>query len=70
METLGASRPYLWTVKGARKQIGGADDPISHSGFYNLVGKGLIRLTKIGRRSYITDEELRSLPERLDALDE
>ena len=46
--------PLLFSVPEARKQLGG----ISHSGFYVLVKRGLIRLTKIGRRSFVSRDEL------------
>ena len=44
----------LFPIPEARKQLG----DISHSGFYKLVNQGLIRLTKIGRRSFVTRDEL------------
>ena len=46
--------PLLFSVPEARKQLGG----ISHSGFYVLVKRGLIRLTKIGCRSFVSRAEL------------
>ncbi len=45
----------LFTISEAREQLGG----ISHSKFYDLVAKGEINIVKIGRRSYLTSEEIR-----------
>ena len=44
----------LYPIPEARELLGG----ISHTTFYQLVGQGKIRLTKIGRRSFVTPVEL------------
>ncbi len=44
----------LYPIREARALLG----DISHSGFYQFVGQGLIRITKIGRRSFVTHDEL------------
>ena len=58
--------PLLFSVPEARKQLGG----ISHSGFYVLVRRGLIRLTKIGRRTFVTHPELLRVVAVLEAAQE
>ncbi len=50
----------LYPIPEAREKLGG----ISHSGFYKLVAEGAIRLTKIGRRSFVSDDELRAVAAR------
>lgn len=55
---MGAAMPYdreLYPLPEARKKLGG----LSHSKLYELVKKGDLRLVKIGRRSYLTREEIR-----------
>ena len=44
----------LYPVPEARERLGG----ISHTTFYQLVGLGQLRLTKIGRRSFVSRAEL------------
>ncbi len=44
----------LHPVPEARELLGG----ISHTYFYELVREGRIKLTKLGRRSFVTDREL------------
>ena len=51
----------LYPVPEAREQLGG----ISHGKFYQLVSAGVVRLTKIGRRSFVSDSALRSAAEWL-----
>ena len=51
----------IYPLPEARAKLGG----ISHSGFYNLVADGAIRLTKIGRRSYVTADELDAFVSRV-----
>ena len=45
----------LHPIPEARYILGG----ISQSGFYNLVNAGKIRLTKVGKRSFVHDDETR-----------
>ena len=40
---------------------------LSNSFFYNLVSGGLIRLTKIGSRSFVSDDELRGFVLRMSS---
>lgn len=54
--TVATSRT-LYPVKEAREQLGG----ISHTGFYGLVAKGQIHLVKLGRRSFVTADEIRRI---------
>lgn len=44
----------LYTVPEARDVLGN----LSHSKFYGLVRTGALALTKIGRRSYVTAQEI------------
>ena len=44
----------LYSVRETREQLGG----ISHAYFYKLVNQGLIRLIKLGRRSFVSRQEL------------
>ena len=53
----------LYPVPEARALLGG----LSHSGFYQLVKAGTIRLTKIGRRSFVEHDELGAIVTRLSA---
>ena len=55
------NRP-LHPIPEARKLLGG----ISHAGFYNLVGRGLIRMVKLGGRSFVTDDEIENVVTRLE----
>ena len=59
--------PYrkLYPVPECRHFLG----DISHQTFYNLVGNGSIRLTKIGRRSFLTFEEICRYVESLSETD-
>lgn len=52
--TSSSSNQLLHSVKDARKSLGG----IGNSKFYELVKKREIRLVKMGRRSFVTDDEL------------
>ena len=45
----------LYPISEARHKLGG----ISHSNFYELVKAKKVRLTKIGRRSFVADAEIR-----------
>ncbi len=51
----------LYPVPEAREKLGG----ISHSFFYDLVAQGVIRLTKIGKRSFVTGDELDAVVARM-----
>ena len=51
----------LYPLTEVRKMLGG----LSHSGLYNLFASGAIRVTKIGRRSYVTAEEIRAYVDRI-----
>ena len=53
----------LHPIPEARHLLGG----ISHSMFYKLVGKGLIHLTKMGRRSFVSDDEIHRVPVRISS---
>lgn len=48
------SSRLLNTVAEARARLGG----IGHSTFYELVKAGDIKLAKIGRRSFVSEDEL------------
>ena len=45
----------LYPIDEARARLGG----ISQAHFYALVSRGVIRLTKLGRRSFVEAAELR-----------
>jgi hypothetical protein len=47
----------LYPIDEAREQLGG----ISHTKFYDLVDRGEITLTKLGRRSFVSAEEIRRI---------
>ena len=51
----------LYPLPEVRKMLG----DLSHSGLYKLFGSGAIRVTKIGRRSYVTAEEIRTYVARI-----
>jgi len=51
-----SSKRLIHSIPEAREQLGN----IGHSKFYDLVKTGKIRLVKIGRRSFVTYDELRS----------
>lgn len=51
----------LYPLPEVRKMLG----DLSHSGLYKLFGSGAIRVTKIGRRSYVTAEEIRAYVDRI-----
>ncbi len=52
----------LHPIREACELLGG----ISHAGFYNLVGRGLIRVVKLGRRSFVTSGEIENVVARLE----
>lgn len=54
MKTESFNAPLLFSIPEACTQLGG----ISRSYFYKLVGRGLIKLTKIGTRSFVSHDEL------------
>ena len=47
----------MYPIPEAREQLGG----ISHTKFYELVGEGKVRLIKLGRRSFVSAEEIRRI---------
>ncbi len=53
----------LHPIPEARKLLG----DISHSGFYNYVGRGLIRVVKLGARSFVTSDEIKNCVARIEA---
>lgn len=53
----------LYNVRDARTFLGG----LSHSKFYALVREGAIKLTKIGRRSYVTAQEIERFVQSLQS---
>ena len=53
MNTL-SSDQLLHTIPEARARLGN----IGHSKFYQIVGSGQLKLVKIGRRSFVTSDEL------------
>ena len=53
----------LHPIPEARKLLG----DISHSGFYNYVGRGLIRVVKLGGRSFVTSDEIKNCVARIEA---
>ena len=55
--------PRIHDVPTSRKILGG----IGHTKFYDLVGSGQIKLVKIGKRSFCTDDELARYVETLEA---
>ena len=50
-------------VPVAREVLGG----IGHTKFYDLVQRGDLRLVKIGRRSFVTDDEIERYIDSLGA---
>ena len=56
----------LYSIPDARRMLGG----IGKTLFYSLVDQGHIKLVKVGRRSMVADDNLRSVPERLAALEQ
>ena len=53
----------LHPIREARELLGG----ISHSGFYKYVGRGLIRVVKLGARSFVTSDEIKNCVARIEA---
>ncbi len=54
MESLYDDPRLLYTIPEARKMLGG----ISHSLIYKLIKDGMLKITKIGRRTFISKFEL------------
>ena len=52
----------LHPIPEARAILGG----MSNSGFYNLVGRGVIRVVKLGQRSFVTSDEIENCVARLE----
>ncbi len=53
----------FYPIPEARVKLG----DISHSFFYKLVAQGVIRLTKVGKRSFLTDDEIDAVVARLSS---
>ena len=53
-------RRLLYPIPEARELLGG----LSQSGFYHLVQQGVVHLTKMGRRSFVSDDEIRDVAAR------
>ena len=53
----GAQSRVLYPVPEARELLGG----ISHTTFYKLVNEEHIRLIKLGRRSFVSADEIRRI---------
>ena len=54
----------LYPVPEARRLLGG----ISHTGFYKLVKQEQLKLSKIGRRSFVSSMEINRFLDELEAL--
>ena len=54
----------LYPVPEARRLLGG----ISHTGFYKLVKQEQLKLSKIGRRSFVSSAEINRFLDELEAL--
>jgi len=53
--------PLLHTIPGAQARV-----PVGRSTLYELIKSGQIRAVKIGRRTYIADDELKRYVASLD----
>ena len=53
----------LYPIPEARALLGN----ISNSGFYNLVGQGVIEVVHLGTRSFVTDDGIDDVVARLEA---
>lgn len=51
----------LHPVKEAREALGG----MGQTKFYSLVAEGKIKIVKVGRRSFLTDDELHASAARI-----
>ena len=63
MDILNIPDRRLYPIPEARELLG----DISHSGFYKYVGRGLIRVVKLGSRSFVTSDEIRNCVARIEA---
>ncbi len=54
-EDVTSSEPLLIPIKESRRLLGG----IGHSKFYEEVAAGRLRLIKMGRRSFLSPDEIR-----------
>ena len=63
MDILNIPDRPLHPIPEARQLLGG----ISHSGFYKYVGRGLIRVVKLGARSFVTSDEIKNCVARIEA---
>ena len=57
-------RRALYPIPEARRLLGG----ISHTGFNELVKQNKLKLSKIGRRSFVSNAEINRFLEELEAL--
>ena len=57
-------RRALYPIPEVRRLLGG----ISHSCFYELVKQNKLKLSKIGRRSFVSNAEINRFLEELEAL--
>ena len=57
------SDQLLYTIQDSCEQLGG----ISRSNLYNLVNAGQLKFVKIGRRSYLTADEIRRFAASLES---
>ena len=62
--TPSAPNRALYPVPEARRLLGG----ISHTGFYKLVKQEQLKLSKIGRRSFVSSAEINRFLDELEAL--
>ena len=53
----------LYPISEACARLG----DISRSGFYKLVGQGVIRVVHLGKRSFVTDDEIENVVARIEA---
>ena len=60
----GVESRALYPIPEVRRLLGG----ISHTGFYELVKQNKLKLSKIGRRSFVSNSEINRFLEELEAL--
>ncbi len=60
----GSTDRALYPIPEARRLLGG----ISHSCFYELIKQEKLKLSKIGRRSFVSSAEINRFLDELEAL--
>lgn len=60
--------PIALSIPETGKAIGGRDKPLSRDTIYRMIGRGQLEAFKVGSRTFITTESIKTLIERAPRL--